>query len=154
MTWCNLYSTESKYNITVNKSRYKWGVYGAGILISITLALLKYTFAYQWVVFFLAFSLLFFGYFLFKEKSAYHSAMYDFSMNTQGQCLFTLSDSSVVKSYQLLAKSRISFVGCWLFMKPIGLNHRNSNRTKRIFLFKDSISNQDYSRISRILKSL
>ncbi|PKI12693.1 hypothetical protein CXF71_18330 [Colwellia sp. 12G3] len=62
-------------------------------------------------------------------------------------------------SYQLLSDSRLSFIGCWLVMikdVPLLSPRINVSETipKLVFIFRDSINKQDYSRIARVIKQL
>jgi hypothetical protein len=62
-------------------------------------------------------------------------------------------------SYQLLTDSRLSFIGCWLVMiqdVPLLATRINIPQTtpKQLFIFRDSISEQDFSRIARVVKQL
>jgi 3'-phosphoadenosine 5'-phosphosulfate sulfotransferase (PAPS reductase)/FAD synthetase len=62
-------------------------------------------------------------------------------------------------SYQLLADSRLSFIGCWLVMIPNVPLHTLRNKVaktipKQLFIFRDSINEQDFSRITRVIKQL
>ena len=68
-----------------------------------------------------------------------------------------LNDKQV--SYQLLTNSRLSFIGCWLVMiQDVASLPPSTNLAekipKQIFIFKDSINEQDYSRIARVIKQL
>jgi len=62
-------------------------------------------------------------------------------------------------NYQLLASSRLSFVGCWL--KMIELDSLFDHKTiaikassRELFIFKDSLSGQDFARLLRVIKGL
>ncbi|ALO35723.1 hypothetical protein CMT41_14105 [Colwellia sp. MT41] len=62
-------------------------------------------------------------------------------------------------SYQLLAASRVSFIGCWLVMvpsEPILTPRSNAanNIPKQLFIYRDSFSKQDFSRLARVIKQL
>ncbi|PKG83427.1 hypothetical protein CXF85_10460 [Colwellia sp. 75C3] len=62
-------------------------------------------------------------------------------------------------SYQLLANSRLSFIGCWLVMiqdVPSLPPHTNLSEKipKQLFIFRDSMNEQDYSRITRVIEQL
>ena len=62
-------------------------------------------------------------------------------------------------AYQLVATSRLGFIGCWLIMLPIE-NSPNQEQsiakatTKQLFIFRDSLASQDFSRIANIIKQL
>jgi len=54
------------------------------------------------------------------------------------------------EEFALTAHSRISFLGCWL----IFTTQEHSNKSKSTFIFKDSLSTKDYSRLKRIIVAL
>ncbi|MBU2869620.1 hypothetical protein, partial [Colwellia sp. E2M01] len=58
--------------------------------------------------------------------------------------------------YQLLAQSRFSFLGCWLIMQPKNDPLQKSTQVlpKQLFIFRDSVSAQDFSRLAKIIKQL
>nr|WP_019028499.1 hypothetical protein [Colwellia piezophila] len=78
---------------------------------------------------------------------------------------FTLTESGDIhldknpQRYQLVQVSRVSFIGCWLIMVPSEsvLSQRSivvNHTLKQFFIFKDSISEQDFSRLARVIKQL
>ena len=63
------------------------------------------------------------------------------------------------QSYQLLPNSRFSFIGFWLVMMPsntrlIPSQEMKKSIPKKLFIFRDSVNAQDYSRIANVLKQL
>lgn len=90
-----------------------------------------------------------------------------FELNNQGDCIFE-SDAYQTKNssgnynsinhYQLLAGSRFSFLGCWLLLQPIvgntGFNADYSQAKKRVFIYRDSLSELDFSRLSNVITHL
>jgi hypothetical protein len=84
-----------------------------------------------------------------------------FSIDLNGQIKLNNEDS-----FSLLPNSRVSFIGCWLVM--LNQDHaENDLGTKELpnkghkkslkhykFIFKDSLSHQDYSRLRRIISTL
>jgi hypothetical protein len=52
-------------------------------------------------------------------------------------------------SVQLLASSRISFIGCWLDFQCLG-----ENKQRSLFIYKDSLSKKNYSRLVNIVTQL
>jgi hypothetical protein len=83
-----------------------------------------------------------------QDKSA--RVLYQFELTSQGMCTFDGESY-----YQLQLNSRLSFLGCWLnFISTIEGSMPSDKRVKKIFIYRDSLSEQDFSRISRILKSL
>jgi len=72
-------------------------------------------------------------------------------------------------NYQILATSRLSFIGCWLELQQstnlINLNNQSKQIPSKLltqthlplihrFIFKDSLSEQDYARIVSVLKQI
>ena len=60
-------------------------------------------------------------------------------------------------TYQLLTDSRFSFIGLWLIMQPNDtplLSNSLKTSTTQLFIFRDSVSQQDFSRIANIIKKL
>jgi len=66
----------------------------------------------------------------------------------QGECQFNDQDNSQ-ENWQLSPYSRLSFLGCWLVF-----THDHINKPSAKFIFKDSLSSQDYSRLRRIIVAL
>jgi len=61
--------------------------------------------------------------------------------------------------YQLQASSRFSFIGCWLVMTPDyskSTPQQDISKVfpKQLFIFRDSVSEQDFSRIANVIKQL
>lgn len=65
--------------------------------------------------------------------------------------------------FQLLASSRYSFIGCWLHMAPLSNNDSleffpnsifKSSNQKLLFIYRDSLSSEDFSRLSLIIRKL
>jgi len=67
------------------------------------------------------------------------------------------------EQFQLLATSRYSFFGCWLHLVP--LSNLSSSATlsysiykrrknKRLFIYRDSLSAEDFSRLSQVIRKL
>ena len=77
-----------------------------------------------------------------------------FELDNQGICAFEGGNN-----YQLQANSRISFLGCWLILQPVSdtsliINNQNNNVKIRFFIFRDSLSKQDFSRLSQVINQL
>lgn len=153
MQWCNLYSSASKYNITVRKSRYKPAVYCslAGML-GLTF-LLSLTFSYVLALILTVAGIIYLSLFL---SITHDSPIASSLILTNTGCLYFDKDPT---SYQLLITSRLSFIGCWLIMtekESFAARKKDAVRvdTKHFFIFRDSLSGQDFSRIARILRQL
>jgi hypothetical protein len=56
----------------------------------------------------------------------------------------------LIDEFILSPYSRVSFLGCWLIFSKVGIN----NKLQSKFIFKDSLSSKDYSRLRRIIMAL
>jgi len=156
--WCNLFSTASKYNICVKKSRYRALLYAGSALAFVLLPLVFFTYAYHLA---LAMTVIFFvllGLLLVDRRSS-SVIVSMFELDSHGLCSF-----DGIEYYQLQASSRFSFLGCWLTLQPMTaqpitavgsmFNAKNNNSKTRFFIYRDSLSQQDFSRISRVITQL
>lgn len=75
--------------------------------------------------------------------------LYQFELSQQGLCSF---DGSAY--YQLQTSSRFSFLGCWLSLKPMAKSKVLPSKKKQLFIYRDSLSKQDFSRLAQVLKNL
>ena len=151
--WCNLFSTASKYNITVNKPHYKVIVYLGVVLILALLLLTFFTYAYHLALTVAVVSTILLG-FLLTKQSRQQVIISTFELTEQGQCLF--KDGS---NYQLHLSSRCSFLGCWLVLQPLvtaGIFPvvKINNGKELFFIYRDSLSKQDFSRIANVISQL
>ncbi len=166
--WCNLFSSESKYNICVKKSRYKVLLYTGSVIAFILLLLLFFTYSYHLALVVAVLTFLVLGFLLAKQRVE-HVVVSKFEINRQGLCSFNSSsfdDFSFYgnKYYQLQASSRFSFLGCWLALQPLAAqpisavntmcNTKNNNKKRMLFIYRDSLSNQDFSRLSNVISQL
>ena len=64
-------------------------------------------------------------------------------------------------NFQILASSRYSFLGCWLHLEPFPKLHspecffdtiNEEKQKKSLFIFRDSLSAKDFSRLSQAIK--
>ncbi|WP_350226388.1 protein YgfX [Thalassotalea sediminis] len=67
--------------------------------------------------------------------------------------IFSLGQKGVVELlpshlYMLTSGSRIGWFGCWLHLYTL---NNQSNQVKRFFIFKDSMSRRDYTRLCRYI---
>ena len=151
--WCNLFSTASKYNICVKKSRYKALLYTGSAVASILLLLIFFTYAYHLALAVAVMTFLLLGISL-TRKSFQYDTVSRFELNSQGLCSFEGNDH-----YQLQDNSRFGFLGCWLVLQPMTtvnsmLNVKNNNAKTSFFIYRDSLSKQDFSRISKVISQL
>ncbi len=66
-----------------------------------------------------------------------------------------LSIDNDSQDYKLLASSRLGFLGCWLELQPIKVSATPSKmKNKHLFIFRDSLNGQDFSRLVRVVKQL
>ncbi len=82
---------------------------------------------------------------------------------TKEDCLLTRPDNVISLSRQLSARSRISFLGFWLYFEDENKEQSNQLITQNMatlmlpqpwFIFHDSLSEQDFSRLARVINSL
>jgi len=91
---------------------------------------------------------------LFTQSNSQQAMVSRFELNNQGQCFF--EDDTY---YQLHVSSRISFLGCWLVLQPTStvstiLHPKNNNSKTLLFIYRDSLSKQDFSRLSNVIAQL
>lgn len=78
----------------------------------------------------------------------------NFELNSQGVCSF-----NGIEQYQLQASSRFSFLGCWLVLQPISavtqmFNAKDNSQQTMLFIYRDSLSEQDFSRVVKVMSHL
>ena len=110
-----------------------------------------YTYAYYLV---LAIALTYFFILGFLQVNKTHKDIYlTFSLSHDGICIF---DDNV--KYQMLENSRYSFFGCWLVLKPAITNTalliEQNKKNKRLFIYRDSLSDSDFSRLSNVISEI
>ena len=151
--WCNIYLSASKYNINVKYSRYKLAIYSFSVILLCLILLISFTFYYviaQVIALAAIISLS-----LFLSKSNNNAIAHSFVLTYTGGLCFDKDPLS----YHLLTTSRLGFIGCWLIMVPSELTlnqcgNTNNTSPKQLFIFRDSISGQDFSRLARVIKQL
>ncbi len=148
--WCSLYSTASKYSIQVKKSYYKPLMNFGSLLSFFLLLLLCFSYAYHLVLALAIFTMIVLGVLIAQKSGKQARVEYQFELSQQGVCTF---DSNVY--YQIQASSRLSFLGCWLKLVPVTAKSTLLvNKYKQLFIYRDSLCEQDFSRLSRLLKDL
>jgi len=115
--------------------------------------LITYSYAYIPALVILVSSLTFISVYLSLENNGFFTHYLTISPNG----LVLLGHDSY--DYQLLATSRLGFLGCWLDLQRVEslCNSTQKNRqviSTQLFIFKDSLSEQDYARLVRVLKQL
>lgn len=144
--WCNLFSIESKYNILIGPSRYKKLFFGAVLYASTILVLSVFEQVYI-EVYLVYFYLL--GPRTFLSPLFVHNQY--FSINNMGLCVFDNNNE-----LQLHPSSRVSFLGCWLVFceNERACESESLNKATHLYIFKDSLSDTDFSRLARVLNML
>ena len=123
MPWCSLFSTASKYNIGVKTSRYKLYFYMGGTLILCLLPLLFFTYTYS-ISLFIVSAYVFIISVLQGSARPQTLTILSFELSDGGVCCFENN-----QHYQLQQSSRVSFLGCWLYLRPTttAIQWRNEN---------------------------
>ena len=86
------------------------------------------------------------------------------NIDNNGVCSFEFMLEKSVEStvdakeqFQLLESSRYSFFGCWLEMyssKTMTNAINKKHKKKQLFIYRDSLSPEDFSRLSQIIRTL
>ncbi len=168
MPWCNLFSTASKYNICIKPSRYRNLLFLAASVFFSLLLISYTTYAYQFVLVIAVITITIMSILIAKQRNE-QLTRFQVIVNENGVCLFEYmlenTDECTVnskESFQLLTSSRYSFFGCWLYMVPLSNlsssgflpNTINKNRKKRLFIYRDSLSAENFSRLAQIIRKL
>jgi hypothetical protein len=129
-------------------------VFYAGIAAAFLLLLLTFlTYAYHLALIIAVTVIVLLGLLLVK-KSDQQDIVSRFELNCHGLCSFSESNQ-----FQLQQSSRLSFLGCWLVLKPIPaanamFNVKNNDLNRVFFIYRDSLSKQDFSRIAHVISQL
>ena len=156
--WCNLFLSASKHNISVKKSRYKALLYIGSIVASALILLIFFTYAYHVALVVAVMTFVLLGFLLTKHRTS-DVIVSRFELNSQGLCSFDDTEH-----YQLQANSRFSFLGCWLVLQPLTaqplsavnsiVNDNYTFKATKFFIYRDSLSEQDFSRLSNVISQL
>jgi hypothetical protein len=164
-TWSRLFSSELKYNITVDESRQKFvkcyvfytvllSIVLGGYFLLLPLFIITLSIIALLILISLFIRLI--DKTIFKAIKHYlyggnHASNKDnFIIGNEGKCILAEH-----QTFQLDVHSRVGWFGCWLVLtstSSVAVSHEKVVR--HLFLFKNSVSLQDYSRISRIIKRL
>jgi hypothetical protein len=96
-------------------------------------------------------------YFSFDNKGAFSPY---FTITSEGLVSINTDIEHEGKtSYQLLEKSRLGFIGCWLSLQQTSVlisprNKINQTASRQLFIFRDSLSEQDYARLISVLRQI
>lgn len=167
--WCNLFSTASKFNICIKQSRYRNLLFLGGVVF-ISLLLISYvTYAYQFVLVIAVLTITIISVLITKQGDEQVTTL-QLTLDKYGICSFehTLgnraeSTDDIKEQFQLLTSSQYSFFGCWLVMQPLSnisstaplfsvINKKRKN--KLLFIYRDSLSAVDFSRLSQVIRNL
>ena len=171
--WCNLYSTASKYNICVKQSQYRNLLWLSACLFFNLLLISYVTYAYQFVLVIAVLAITLMSILIAKKGNGQLTNV-QFTVDEYSICSFecpldnkaentVVSNVSRKEEFQLLASSRYSFWGCWLHMESLSnlsssaflsyaINKKSKN--KWLFIYRDSLSTQDFSRLSQAIRQL
>ena len=154
-TWCNLFSTELKFNITVKPSRYHHYLRFAYLLfwVLISVLLFKSTENYyiEWLIVFVALVNVLYFYKARFQKAAYQNTL-DKNLEISGDGEYVCNNTK----YCIQPSSCVGIWGVWLRLKKVSDNGLPINKTanKLVFYFSDSFTNQEYSRLCRVIKKV
>lgn len=152
MPWCNLFSVALKFDIEIKLSRYKY-IFGDVLLITLISVCLVIVCDEVWqkcvystLLGIVITSLVFFRY---QHDKNFPSQFLTFDI--EGKCYFTPN-----QGWQIQPSSRFSSLGCWLDLKQPNIrdNINQPIKTKQLFIFSDSLSSQDRSRLCRVISRL
>lgn len=165
--WCNLFSTELKYNIDIAPSRHRYWVYSVIYIISTLLFLWLYSLSTQLLAIVIAFITLIILGVIFSSKDMFINLSFinkfintffkfgrhrlnKFELHIDGKCYFNLGQLC-----RLHVNSRVGILGCWLvFIRVKNSQNLIDDTHQPFFIFKDSLSAQDYSRLCRVINHL
>jgi hypothetical protein len=124
-----------------------------GLVTLFLLLLLFFTYAYHLALAVVVVAIILFGFWL-SNHYAQSVTSFIFDLNSRGICSFKGDNY-----YQLQENSRFSFLGCWLILEPISvansmLNNKNEGRKITLFIYRDSLSQQDFSRLCNVISQL
>lgn len=169
MQWSNLYSTASKYNLCIKQSRYQYLLLLSGCIFFSLLLVSYLTYAYQLVLVTAVLTITALSILITKQRNGQLTTL-QIILDEQGICSFkdilggaVESTDEMKEEFQLLSSSRYSFFGCWLHMTPLSnmyppksLLYATNERSekKRLFIYRDSLSSKDFSRLSQVIRKL
>jgi len=115
--------------------------------------LISFSYAYLLALVILITSLLYISIYFSLDNN--ESFTHYLTITTDG--LVTIDNNKA--PYQLLATSRISFIGCWLSFQPSSglinpLKKTPQVTSRQLFIFRDSLSGQDFARLVSVLKKI
>ena len=101
---------------------------------------------------------------LIVKQSGEQATTFQFIFDEHGVCSFEFMPENTVASaidrkepFQLLTGSRYSFLGCWLNVysaEPVSNAINKRHKKKRLFIYRDSLSTEDFSRLTQVIRNL
>lgn len=152
--WFNIFSIESKFEVTIKQPRYKRMFFSVSVVVFILLLITHYTLNDFFLASFLLVLYILISLGMSFKKNAYYfnnksPLVLSLSMEDDGQCYL---NGSMHIFGQVSDQSRVSFLGCWL------VYHQSNNFTrgskKAIFIAKNCLSKNDYAKLRRFILSL
>lgn len=135
----------------------------SGIAFFDLLLIIYTTYAYQYVLVIVVFTMTVISVLIAQKKSKQLTAFH-LIIDEKGICSFeplldkTLGGTANTNElFQLLISSRYSFLGCWLDMyssKSLTSSINKKHKKKQLFIYRDSLSQEDFSRLSQIIREL
>jgi len=124
-------------------------IFGCSVF-TLLLLLLYFSYAYHLALTIAVTTLAMISIVLAQQRGKQVKVIYQFELSQQGLCTF---DGQ--RYYQLQANSRLSFLGCWLTLTSVTENStRLASKYKQLFIYRDSLSQKDFSRLSLVLRKL
>jgi len=169
IAWCNLFSIASKYNICIKPSRYRSLLLLSGCVFFSLLLISYVTYAYQFVLVIAVLNITVVSILITKQSNGQLATLQmtldEHGVHSFGYRLENTLESTVdtKEQFQLSATSRYSFFGCWLHMVPLSNLSSSAplsytiykrRKNKRLFIYRDSLSAQDFSRLSQVIRKL
>jgi hypothetical protein len=128
-------------------------LYAGGLVALVLLPLFLFTYAYHLALVIVVLTLFLFGLWISKKPVQFVTGV-NFELSREGDCSFKGNEL-----YQLQESSRLSFLGCWLILQPKTpansiFNNNKAHKNKTLFIYRDSLSKQDLSRLANVIAQL
>ncbi|XQW84311.1 protein YgfX [Thalassotalea piscium] len=162
MTWCNLYSVESKYKIEIQPSQLKalcWAIFTLMNFLFVFL-FIEQIFQLSGIVRGVAFIItIIVSLYIFKYHKTRTTPLY-YYLSENGE-LQWLAAANKRECWQITQSSRVAIYGCYLSLvpsKPMINSISNidsiSVKTRQLFFFKDNLNVADYARLCRVIRHI
>jgi len=124
-------------------------IFGCSVF-TFLLLLLYFSYAYHLALIIATTALMIVSVIFALQHSKHAKVIYQFELSQQGLCTFDGKSY-----YQLQANSRLSFLGCWLSLTSVSASSTLlASKHKRLFIYRDSLSQEGFSRLSLVLRNL